>query len=185
MADIFLVLFLYFYNQLLAMKTKLSFFFLLFSLFSFGQVLHCGFDFTSYLVVKAHEEGKSENIPDLKITLVNEKGEEVINENNKYSWKYGNQPLVFTRNNVISKPNEPIKWFFPYAGDTYLLSVTTSFPAEDFFIKIEDTKGVFKERIVQLRAFNMYVLCSSENERQARSFGPRSNNPIDVVLEKK
>jgi hypothetical protein len=25
-------------------------------------------------------------------------------------------------------------------------------------------------------------LCSSENERQARSFGPRTNNPIEVVL---
>ena len=59
------------------MKTKISFFFLLFSLFSLGQVPHCGFDFTSYLVVKVHEEGKSDNIPDLKITLVNEKGEEV------------------------------------------------------------------------------------------------------------
>ena len=56
------------------MKTKISFFFLLFTLFSFGQVPHCGFDFKSYLVVKAHEEGKSDNIPDLKITLVNEKG---------------------------------------------------------------------------------------------------------------
>ena len=55
------------------------FFFLLFSLNLLAQVPHCGFDFTSYLVVKAHEEGKSDNIPDLKITLVNEKGEEVIN----------------------------------------------------------------------------------------------------------
>jgi len=38
---------------------------------------------------------------------------------------------------------------------------------------------------VQLQAFNMYILCSSENERQARSFGPRSNNPIEVILERK
>jgi hypothetical protein len=167
------------------MKTKLSFIFLLFSLFSFGQVPHCGFDFTSYLVVKVHEEGKSENLPDLKITVTNENGEAIINENNKYSWKYGNQALLFTRNHLINKSNEPEKWFFPYSGDTYLLSVTTLFPAEDFFIKIEDTKGVFKERIIQLQAFNMYILCSSENERQARSFGPRSNNPIEVVLEKK
>ena len=167
------------------MKSQLSFFFLLFTLFSFGQVPHCGFDFTSYLVVKVHEEGKAANIPDLKITLVNEKGEEIINENNKYSWKYGNQPLVFTRNNLISKPNEPEKWFFPYAGDTYLLSVTNTFPAEDFFIKIQDTKGKYKEQLVQLQAFNMYILCSSENERQARSFGPRSNNPIEVIMERK
>ena len=185
MADIFLVLFLYFYNEFKFMKSKLSFYFLLFSLFSLGQVPHCGFDFTSYLVVKAHEEGKSDNIADLKITLVNEKGIEIINENNKYSWKYGNQSLVFTRNHLINTPSEPEKWFFPYAGDTYLLSVTNTFPADEFYIKIQDTKGNYKEQVVQLQAFNMYILCSSENERQARSFGPRSNNPIEVILERK
>ena len=160
----------------------ITFFFLFFSLNLLGQVPHCGFDFTSYLVVKVHEEGKSDNIPDLKISVVNEKGEEIINENNKYSWKYGNQALFFARNHLISKSNEPEKWFFPYAGDTYLLSVTNTFPAEEFYIKIQDTKGKFKEQLVQLQAFNMYILCSSENERQARTFGPRSNNPIEVVL---
>jgi hypothetical protein len=158
------------------------FFFLFFSLNLLGQVAHCGFDFTSYLVVKVHEEGKSDNIADLKISVVNEKGEEIINENNKLSWKFGNQPLFFTRNHLISKSNEPEKWFFPYAGDTYLLSVTNTFPAEEFYIKIQDTKGKFKEQLVQLQAFNMYILCSSENERQARTFGPRTNNPIEVVL---
>ena len=164
---------------------KTTIFFLLLSLYSFAQVPHCGFDFTSYLVVKAHEEGKSDNIPDLKITLVNEKGEVVINENNKYSWKFGNRPLMFTRNHLISKPNEPEKWFFPYAGDTYLLSVTNTFPAEEFYIKIQDAKGKFHDQIIQLQSFNMYILCSSENERQARTFGPRTNNPIEVVLQKK
>jgi hypothetical protein len=158
------------------------FFFLFFSLNLLGQVPHCGFDFTSYLVVKVHEEGKSDNIADLKISVVNEKGEEIINENNKLSWKFGNQTLFFTRNHLISKSNEPEKWFFPYAGDTYLLSVTNTFPAEEFYIKIQDTKGKFKEQLVQLQAFNMYILCSSENERQARTFGPRTNNPIEVVL---
>ncbi|MFD2909469.1 hypothetical protein ACFSX9_12085 [Flavobacterium ardleyense] len=166
------------------MKIKTALFFVFCSLFSFGQVPHCGFDFTSYLVVKAHEEGKSDNITDLKISLVTESGEEVINENNKYSWKNGNQPLVFTKNYLISKPEEAPKWFFPYSEDTYLLSVTNTFPAADFYIKIQDAKGIYKEQILQLQSFNMYILCSSENERQARSFGPRSNNPIEVILEK-
>ncbi len=164
------------------MKTKLSFFLLLFALFTFGQVPHCGFDFTSYLVLKAHEEGKTNNIPDLKITIVNDKGIEIINTNNKFSWKNSNQSLNFTRNYLISKPNESEKWFFPYSGDTYLLSVTNTFPAEEFYIKIQDTKEIFKEQIVQLQAFNLYILCSSENERQARTFGPRSNSPIEVIL---
>jgi hypothetical protein len=160
----------------------IPYFFLFFTLITVGQVPHCGFDFTSYLVVKAHEDGKLDNIADLKISLVNEKGEEVINENNKYSWKNANQALIFTRNHLISKSNEPEKWFFPYAGDTYLLSVTNTFPAEEFYIKIKDTQGRFQEQLVQLQAFNMYILCSSENERQARSFGPRTNSPIEVIL---
>ena len=160
----------------------IPYFFLFFTLITVGQVPHCGFDFTSYLVVKAHEDGKLDNIADLKISLVNEKGEEVINENNKYSWKNANQALIFTRNHLISKSNEPEKWFFPYAGDTYMLSVTNTFPAEEFYIKIQDTQGRFQEQLVQLQAFNMYILCSSENERQARSFGPRTNSPIEVIL---
>lgn len=160
----------------------IPYFFLFFTLITVGQVPHCGFDFTSYLVVKAHEDGKVENIADLKISLVNEQGDVVINENNKYSWKNANQALIFTRNHLISKSNEPEKWFFPYAGDTYLLSVTNTFPAEEFYIKIQDTQGRFQEQLVQLQAFNMYILCSSENERQARSFGPRTNSPIVVIL---
>lgn len=160
----------------------IPYFFLFFTLITVGQVPHCGFDFTSYLVVKAHEDGKVENIADLKISLVNEQGEVVINENNKYSWKNANQALIFTRNHLISKSNEPEKWFFPYAGDTYLLSVTNTFPAEEFYIKIQDTQERFQEQLVQLQAFNMYILCSSENERQARSFGPRTNSPIEVIL---
>ena len=167
------------------MKLKLLLFFAFFSVFSFSQVPHCGFDFTSYLVVKAHEKGKSDNVSDLKISLVYENGEVVINENNKYSWKNGNQPLVFVKNHLISKPEQAPKWFFPYSEDTYLLSVTNTFPANDFYIKIQDEKGIYKEQILQLQSYNMYILCSSENERQARSFGPRSNNPIDVILEKK
>jgi hypothetical protein len=63
-----------------------------------------------------------------------------------------------------------------------LLSVTNTFPAEDFYVKIQDAKGRFQEQLVQLQAFNMYILCSSENERQARTFGPRTNSPIEVVL---
>ena len=166
------------------MKFKLGFFFTLYSLFSFSQVPHCGFDFTSYLVVKVHEDGKKENIKNLKISLVYENGEEVINDSNKYSWKNGNQPLIIVKNHLISKDNETQKWFFPYSDDTYLLSVTNTFPAADFYIKIQDANGLYKEQTVQLQSYNMYILCSSENERQARSFGPRSNNPIDVLLEK-
>ncbi len=158
--------------------------FLLFTSFSNAQ-LHCGYDFTSYLVVKIHENGKTEHIKNLRITIIDSLEQDVINTNNKYSWKENNKIMQFTENYLINKENEKEKWFFPYANESYLLTVSNTFQVENFKIKIEDLSSIYKTQILDLYAFNMYILCSSENEKQARQFGPRTNNPIEVVLEKK
>ena len=167
------------------MKNLYTFFFLLFAIFSFSQIQHCGYDFTSYVVVNAHENGKSENEKNLKITVVNPNETVVVNINNMYSWNNSNQPLVFQQNYLINKEGEKERYFFPYAKDNYFISVANTFPAENFSIKIEDPSGVFKSQVMPLQSFNLYVLCSSENEKQSRQFGPRTNRPIDVVLERK
>ncbi len=158
---------------------------------------HCGYDFTSYLVVNVHEKGKKENIKNLRITIVDSVGNEVINKNNRWSWVNNNKPLLFTPNYKLNKAGEKVhnddpdaKWFFPFAKDNYLLSVVNTFLADSFSVKIEDIDGEenggwFETQIIQLYPFNMYILCSSENERQAQQFGPRTNRPIDVILEKK
>lgn len=158
---------------------------------------HCGFDFTSYLVVNVHEKDKKENIKNLRITIVDSVGNEVINRNNRWSWVNNNKPLLFTPNYKLNKAGEKVpnddpdaKWFFPFAKDYYLLSVVNTFTADAFSIKIEDLDGEenggwFETQIIQLYPFNMYILCSSENERQAQQFGPRTNRPIEVILEKK
>jgi hypothetical protein len=157
---------------------------------------HCGYDFTSYLVVNVHEKGKQDNIKNLRITIVDSTGNEVINKNNRWSWVNNNQPLLFTPNYKLNKagvkvPNEhpDAKWFFPFAKDNYLLSVVNTFLPERFSIKIEDIDGEendgwFETEIIQLYPFNMYILCSSENERQAPQFGPRTNRQIEVIVEK-
>ena len=165
------------------MKQLFFIFIFLFSLCSFGQIQHCGFDFTSYLVVDVHENGKSANLDNIKITLIDKEGKEVINVNNSLSWKDGNKPMIFSKNYLISKEGEKERWFFPYAKDNYLLSVTNTFPAEQYSIKVEDLNNKFKTQIIELNSFNLYILCSSENEKQARKFGPRSNSPIEVVME--
>lgn len=167
------------------MKNSFSLFFLLISYFSMGQAMHCGFDFTSYIVVDVHENNTTLNLQNIKITIVDKDGNEVINVNNRLSWKEGNKPLVFTQNYRINKEGEKEQWFFPYAKDNYLLSITTSFPAENFNIKVEDLNGIYKTQIIELQSYNLYVLCSTENEKQARKFGPRTNRPIEVVMEKK
>jgi hypothetical protein len=167
------------------MKNKFYFFFLLFSISCFSQVPHCGFDFTSYLVVIPHENGNSAIINNLQITIVDENGNEVLNTNNSLSWINKDKALLFDRNYLISKPTEKERWFFPFANESYFLSVTNTFPADNFSVKISDVKGVYKTQTIQLQNFNMYILCSSENERQAKSFGPITNRPIEVVMEKK
>ena len=93
--------------------------------------------------------------------------------------------LFFIKNteNLVSKEGEKERYFFPYAKDTYFISVTNTFPADEFSIKIEDQKGLYKTQIIPLQSFNLYVLCSSENEK-AKMFGKRTNNPVEVILEK-
>ncbi|MCO6175962.1 hypothetical protein NHF50_12995 [Flavobacterium sp. NRK F10] len=167
------------------MKCIFSLLIFFFSWNSFSQIQHCGYDFTSYLVVDVYENGKTENVKELKISIVDENGNEVVNVNNLYSWNKANLPMVFTQNYLVSNEGEKERYFFPYAKDQYFISVTNTFPAEQFSIKIEDPNGIYKSQMLPLQSYNLYILCSAENERQARSFGPRSNRPIEVVLEKK
>ena len=181
----------------------MRFLFLFFILFNFSaqsqviNVQHCGYDFTSYLVINVHEQGKTENIKNLKITIVDSSGSDVINKNNRWSWVNNNKPLLFTpnykldrNNNKVENSNPEGKWFFPFAKDYYLLSVVNTFTADIFSVKIEDLDkeengGHFETQIIPLSPYNMYILCSSENERQAQQFGPRTNRPVDVILKKK
>jgi len=175
-------------------------FFILFYYTAQSQVInvqHCGYDFTSYLVINVHEQGKTENIKNLKITIVDSSGSDVINKNNRWSWVNNNKPLLFTpnykldrNNNKVENSNPEGKWFFPFAKDYYLLSVVNTFTADIFSVKIEDLDkeengGHFETQIIPLSPYNMYILCSSENERQAQQFGPRTNRPVDVILKKK
>lgn len=166
------------------MKQLFSFFLFLYTLNSIGQIQHCGYDFTSYIVVDAHENGKKENVKNLKISIVNEKGIDILNIGNAYSWNKANEPLIFTQNYLIDNTKDKERYFFPYAKDQYFLSVSNTFPAEDFYIKIEDINGVYKTQIIPLQSFNLYILCSSENEK-AKMFGRRTNSPVEVILEKK
>lgn len=163
-----------------------------------AQQMHCGYDFTSYVVLDVHESGKKENIKNLKITVVDSLGQDVINVNNIYSYKNANQPMAFTFNYLIGDDNKRLpegvtakkeRWFFPYAKDNYLLSVANTFPADSFAVKIEDIDGEenggkFKTLIQPLYSFNMYVLCSNESEQAAMKFGRKMNKPVDIVLEK-
>ncbi|MDX9789201.1 MAG: hypothetical protein RBT61_00080 [Candidatus Kapabacteria bacterium] len=157
---------------------------------------HCGYDFTSYLVVNVKENGKEGNIKNLRVVLVDSIGKEVVNFNNSLSWSGRNEVMLFKPNYKIDSKGKKLeegqesdRWFFPFAKDSYILSVTNTFKADDYMVRIEDVdgnenNGYFKTETIPLYSFNMYILCSSENERQAQRFGPRTNRPIEVYVEK-
>lgn len=173
------------------MRYLLFFIFLTFSCNAQIPAMHCGYDFTSYLVLDVHENGKKETIKDLKITVVDSLGKDVINIGNIYSYRDSNKPLQFSLNyqidekgNKILDENPKARWFFPYAKENYLLSVANTFPADNFSIKVEDMSKKYKTQIIPLYAFNMYVLCSSQSDKSVQ-FGRKANRPIDVVLEKR
>jgi hypothetical protein len=157
--------------------------------FGFSQEIHCGYDFTSYIVVEPREDGKSQVIDRLKVTLVDFLGFDLVNTDNKYSWTKTNEVLQFYKNYKIDSKGKRTqtedpngKWYFYFANDAYLISVNNEFQAEHFRIKIEDPDGVYKTTFIPLNSFNMYVLCTGE--ARVAQFGRRSNQPIKVVVEK-
>ena len=175
----------------------LLFLFLLLSFSAKAQIpVHCGYDFNSYFVLNVHESGKIESVHGLKISIVNALGIEIVNAKNEFSWVDAEKPMLFTSNYKVDDYGKKItadskvskeRWNFPFAKDHYLLSVKSTFPADDFSVKIEDVdgdlNGSFKTQFVKLAPYNMYVLCSSK-AREVQ-FGPKGNRPIDIVLERK
>ncbi|UYW01629.1 hypothetical protein K5I29_01510 [Flavobacterium agricola] len=76
-----------------------------------GNTLHCGFDFTTYLVVDVKDAATQNNVTGLRLSIVDDVGNEVLNTNNQHSFLNANVPLVFSENYKIDSH----RWFFPYA----------------------------------------------------------------------
>lgn len=193
-----------FYNYFCPnIKDFMKYLLLLIALISFSAKaqqsgLHCGYDFTSYIVLDVHEAGKKENIKNLRITVVDSLGNDLINTANLYSWKNADKPMAFSFNYLIDDNNQRLaegatatkeRWFFPYAKDNYLITVVNTFQPERFQVKIEDKDGKenggkFKTIFLPIYGYNMYILCSNESQQAAMKFGRKMNKPVDVVLEK-
>jgi hypothetical protein len=97
---------------------------------------HCAYDLSSFLVIHIHEDGKTENILNLRIILVDFFGKELVNTSTKYSWTNRDEVMNFYENYKIdgkrkklieNVTEEKVRWFFPYSKATYIISVTNEF----------------------------------------------------------
>ncbi len=171
------------------------FLFLFLGFFSAKAQQHCGYDFSSFFVLHIHEEGSKENIPNLKVTLIDFFGNELVNTGNKYSWTDRDKVMQFYENYKIDGQGkrvtsnsfeEKTRWFFPYSKATYIITVVNDFPVEGIRAKIEDIsdKPVFATQIINLFVTNLYVLCTTQAQK-AQTFGAKINRPVDVVLKRR
>jgi hypothetical protein len=174
---------------------RFLFIFLVLGCFSAKAQQHCGYDFSSFFVLHIHEEGSKENISNLKVTLIDFFGNELVNTGNKYSWTDRDKVMQFYENYKIDGQGkrvvqdsleEKIRWFFPYSKATYIITVTNDFPIDGIRVKIEDVseKPVFQTQIINLFATNLYVLCTTQAQK-TQTFGARINKPVDVILKRR
>ena len=159
--------------------------FLLFTTFCFSQdgLLHCGYDFTTYLVANPIDATTKKIIDGLQITLVDASGNELINTNNEFSLINKDKALSFAKNYKVTLANSEVRWFYNICEDQYLLQLKANFLPEEsgYAVKITDSLNRYPTTIVPVYNTNLYVLCTTK----VKSFGPKmTNNMITVEMDK-
>ena len=156
------------------------------------QAQHCAYDFTSIIVVSVHEKDNPNNIPNLKITLVDNSGKIVLDKNEKeiVFWQNPEQTTFegFIDNNNPAQ-NEKIR--FPFAKDNYIWVCSVYFNLDDYYLKIEEVSDTPQYRLPDYKLIKLYEvdkfhLCDSyRNEDYHKNFGTRRlYKPIEIIVDK-
>ena len=155
------------------------------SVFGYSQegLPHCGYDFTTYLVANPIDSATKKIINNLQITLIDGKGDEVVNTNNEYSLIHKDKTLTFAKNYRVTLANAEERWFYNICEDQYFLQLKANFIPEEkgYSVKITDSLNRYRTTIVPVFNSNLYVLCTTK----VKSFGPKmTNNMITVEMSK-
>ena len=171
------------------MKTKLYTLVLLLSLshFVFGQ--HCAYDSASIIVVSIHEKDNLNNITNLKISIVDNTGNPVLDHKEKEIVFWQNPEKSSTEYNNFENARE-IR--YPFAKDNYVWVCGVNFSVEDYYLKIEEINGARQYRLPDYKLIKLYEvdkfhLCDSYNNVDYRkNFGSqRLYKPIEIIVDKK
>lgn len=154
---------------------------------AFGQ--HCAYDFASIIVVSVHEKDNLNNIQNLKISIVDSKGNTVSDHKEKEIVFWQNPEKSSTVFNNFENARE-IR--YPFAKDNYVWVCGVNFSVDDYYLKIEEVNDSSQYRLPDYKLIKLYEvdkfhLCDSyKNEDYHKSFGSRRlYKPIEIIVAKK
>lgn len=161
--------------------------FILFSGMALGQ--HCAYDFASIIIVSVHEKDNLNNIPNLKISIVDSKGNAVSDYTEKEIVFWQNPEKSSTEYNNFENARA-IR--YPFAKDNYVWVCGVNFSTDDYYLKIEEINDTRQYRLPGYKLIKLYEadkfhLCdSNNNEDYHKNFGSqRLYKPIEIIVEKK
>ena len=160
---------------------------------------HCGYDFSSIIVVRPHAAEDSAVIHGLRITLLDSNNVPVVHRGAPWSLFHRNERAPFCG---YVRYKGPINPYFPFAEDNYVLVVPNSFRTEKMKVLVQDERdaGPLKKRrrasasepgwpvryqqvVVPLTAFDSYALCGDYDEEVYPPMDGRPNfAPVDITL---
>jgi hypothetical protein len=154
---------------------------------------HCGYDFTSVIVVRPHAAGDSVVIDALRITLLDSSNLPVVHYDKPWQFFHRNieQNLPYRKRGYFDVPA-----FFPFAKDNYILVVPNSFRTAKMKVLVQDERDAgplnkrrdqwpvrYKQVVVPLTALDSYQLCGVYDEEVYPPMEGRPNfAPVDIIL---
>ncbi len=136
---------------------------ILFFTFFYSKAQHCGFDGASIIVVHVHQKNDLKTIPNLRITIVNEKGIDVFVKDTTRSFQ---QSLKF-----------------PFLKDEYAFEISSGFDMDNLYLKIENFPQ--SNHIIKVKLYDndLYRLCGNYNDEiYSYNIGGRVFKPIEVIF---
>ncbi len=155
---------------------------------------HCGYDFSSIIVVRPLAAGDSTVIDGLRITLLDSNNLPVVQYDRPWDLFHRNpeQNIPHHRRGQFDVPDH-----FPFAQDNYVLVIPQSMDTSKMKVLVQDERHSgtpnkrgdrrpvhFKQHVVPLTAFDAYRLCGTYDEEVYPELVDRPQyRPVDIILQ--
>lgn len=149
---------------------------------------HCGYDFASIIVVRAHRANSRAVEPRLRITLLDTKNLPAVINGQEWNRFRPNDGRSVLHDRAWQPHFERYSGqAFPFAGDNYILVVPSHLDYTGYSILVQDERnggmGELKRTVVPITNNDVYSLCGTYNEEVYPPMEGRPNfAPVDIIL---